>query len=76
MRLLISISLCMVVFTIFIGWFIFLRGSGGLTRMTSIVGIYAVCQPRGYDVVCFGDTTGHDGGVSCLPLSQAGGKCK
>lgn len=60
----------------FTAWFIFLRGNGGLTRMMSITGIYAVCKPHGYDVVCFGDTAGNDGGVSCLPLSALGGACK
>lgn len=64
-----------VIFTVITVWFAFLRGSGGMTRMTSVFGIYAVCQPRGYDVVCFGDTAGHDGGVSCVPLSMVGGKC-
>ena len=60
------------------GWFIFLRGSGGLTRMVSITGIYAICQPKGYDVVCFGDTAGSDGGVFCMKLSDASknGMCK
>lgn len=57
-------------------WFVFLRGEGGLTRMTSFTGIYAICKPKGYDVVCFGDTAGKDGGVDCVPLAQAGGVCR
>ncbi len=57
-------------------WFFFLRGEGGLTRMTSFTGIYAICKPKGYDVVCFGDTAGKDGGVACVPLKDAGGVCR
>lgn len=50
-------------------------GSGGLERMVKISGIYPICKPKGYDVVCFLDADSKDGGMSCIPLSQAGGKC-
>lgn len=78
MKTAITLIIALVLIALFAGWFLFLRGSGGLTRMVSITGIYAVCQPRGYDVVCFGDTAGHDGGVFCMPLAQASkdGRCK
>ena len=49
-------------------------GSGGFKRITTLTGIYAVCKPHGYDVVCFGDTAGP--GLSCVPLEQAGGTCR
>jgi hypothetical protein len=41
------------------------------TRFGGITGIYAVCKPKGYDVVCFGDTGGSDGGIFCMKLSDA-----
>lgn len=51
-------------------------GSGGFKRMVTVSGIYAVCKPGGYEVVCFVDSASKDGGLSCLPLSEAGGKCR
>lgn len=77
MKTLISFFVLLAIL-LFTGWFMFLRGTGGLTRLVSVTGIYAVCQPRGYDVVCFGDTAGHDGGVFCMKLSDASktGACK
>ena len=51
-------------------------GAGGLERKFTFSGIYPVCKPKGYDVVCFLDADSADGGLSCLPLSQAGGKCQ
>lgn len=53
-----------------------LLGPGAISRNITIGGLYAVCRPDGYDVVCFGDKAGKDGGVSCVPLQLAGGKCK
>lgn len=53
-----------------------MSGDGSLTRMTTLGGVYAVCKPGGYDVVCFGDKSGSDGGVSCVALSLAGGVCR
>lgn len=35
----------------------------------------ATCKPAGYDVVCF-SYSGNGSKISCVPLSQVGGKCK
>ena len=51
-------------------------GAGGFKRLTTLTGIYAVCKPGGYSVVCFADADSKEGGLSCLPLEQAGGKCQ
>jgi hypothetical protein len=65
-----------VVVAVFLTWFIYLRGDGGFERMVTMTGIYAVCQPGGYDVVCFVDASSAHSSPSCLPLSAIGGKCK
>jgi hypothetical protein len=54
---------------------LYLMGPGGFKRMTTISGIYDICRPNGYDVVCFLDADSKSGGVFCMPLNQAGGKC-
>lgn len=51
-------------------------GAGGFKRTFTIAGIYAICKPEGYDVVCFLDSAGRDGGVSCVSLTLAGGACR
>ena len=51
-------------------------GDGAIKRHLTMSGVYSVCKPDGYDVVCFLDADGKDGGLFCMPLSQAGGKCK
>lgn len=51
-------------------------GDGAFKRMMTISGIYSICRPDGYEVVCFLDADGKDGGMFCLPLSQVGGSCK
>lgn len=51
-------------------------GSGGFKRMVTLTGVYAVCRPAGYEVVCFLDADSPDGGMYCLPLSAVGGECK
>ena len=50
-------------------------GDGALKRHMTVSGIYSVCKPGGYPVVCFADADGKDGGLFCMPLSQVGGKC-
>lgn len=50
-------------------------GDGGLKRAMTLSGVYAVCKPGGYEAVCFLDSDSKEGGLSCLPLSQVGGKC-
>jgi len=50
-------------------------GDGALKRQFTVAGIYSVCKPDGYPVVCFADSDGKDGGLFCMPLSQVGGKC-
>ena len=51
-------------------------GDGALKRHVTMSGIYSVCKPDGYPVVCFADADGKDGGLFCMPLSQAGGECR
>lgn len=50
-------------------------GSGAFKRKMTLSGIYAICQPEGYPVVCFGDAGSKEGGIDCVPLTLAGGKC-
>ena len=47
-----------------------LMGNGGWKRKVTLSGVYSVCKPDNYDVVCFLDADSKDGGLSCLPLSQ------
>lgn len=51
-------------------------GSGSFKRMVTISGVYAVCRPAHYDVVCFLDADSKEGGMFCMPLSSVGGECK
>ena len=37
-------------------------GDGALKRQFTMKGIYSVCKPDGYPVVCFADADGKDGG--------------
>lgn len=53
-----------------------MMGAGGFKRMVTVSGVYAVCKPQGYDVVCFLDADSKDGGMACVPLSLAGGECR
>lgn len=55
-----------------------MMGAGGFKRMVTLTGVYAVCKPGGYDVVCFLDADSKQGGLSCLPLVTASlnGECK
>ncbi len=50
-------------------------GDGALKRQFTMKGIYSVCKPDGYPVVCFADADGKEGGLFCMPLSEVGGKC-
>lgn len=50
-------------------------GDGALKRQFTMAGIYSICKPDGYPVVCFADADGKDGGLFCMPLSEVGGKC-
>jgi hypothetical protein len=60
-----------------VGWLLLsVMGEGALRRHITISGLYSICKPDGYEVVCFLDADGKDGGMFCLPLSQVGGKCK
>lgn len=51
-------------------------GAGSFRRMVTITGIYSICRPDKYDVVCFLDADGKEGGMFCMPLSLVGGECK
>jgi len=64
-----------VTLAIVMGTVRFLMGEGDFKRKFTISGIYAICKPENYDVVCFLDSDGKDGGMSCIPLSLAGGVC-
>lgn len=64
-----------IVLTFIIACSVFSIGSGGLKRLTTLAGIYAVCRPDGYPVVCFADKGSKEGGIFCMPLTMAGGKC-
>lgn len=50
-------------------------GDGALKRQFTYKGIYSICKPDNYPVVCFADADSKDGGLFCMPLSQVGGKC-
>lgn len=50
-------------------------GDGAIKRHITLSGVYSVCKPDGYPVVCFLDADGKDGGLFCMPLEAAGGKC-
>lgn len=50
-------------------------GDGALKRQFTVAGIYSICKPDGYPVVCFADADGKEGGLFCIPLSEVGGKC-
>lgn len=50
-------------------------GDGALKRQFTMAGVYSICKPDGYPVVCFADADGKDGGLYCMPLSEVGGKC-
>ena len=52
-------------------WATFLRGDGGLTRLTSLSGVYAICHPKEYPSICYG-IAGTDA-LSCHPYD---GACK
>jgi hypothetical protein len=69
MRLLIlftALALAMVAF-----WITFeLTGAGSFKRLVTISGIYPVCKPGGYNVVCFLDADSRQDGPSCLPLED------
>jgi hypothetical protein len=51
-------------------------GDGAFGRITTVAGLYTVCKPDGYPVVCFLDADSNQGGLFCMPLSQVGGECK
>lgn len=53
-----------------------IMGDGALKRHITMSGVYSICKPDGYEVVCFLDADGKEGGMFCLPLSQVGGKCR
>ncbi len=71
------IILIAVLFFILLGvGFYSTMGAGGFKRMVTITGVYSICRPDGYEVVCFLDADGKEGGMFCLPLSAVGGECK
>lgn len=76
MRVLIIFPILLVL--VFIGWATSpIMGTGGLRRMVTLTGVYPVCRPGGYEVVCFLDADSKEGGLFCMSLSMAtsDGKC-
>jgi hypothetical protein len=73
-----AVSIAAVVGAIAVAvWVMFeIMGAGALKRHITLSGVYSVCKPDGYDVVCFLDADGKEGGMFCMPLSTVGGKCK
>lgn len=51
-------------------------GAGAFKRMVTVSGVYAICRPAHYEVVCFLDADSKEGGMFCMPLSAVGGECK
>ena len=76
MRLLLIIFGMLCIVGLLIAGVLSLTGAGGFKRMVTLTGVYSVCRPDGYDVVCFLDADGKDGGMFCMPLSQVGGSCR
>jgi hypothetical protein len=64
-------TLCLAVIALLAGC-----GDGAFKRHVTMSGLYSVCKPDGYPVVCFLDADGKNGGLFCMPLSEAGGKCQ
>lgn len=53
-----------------------LMGEGALRRNFTLSGVYPVAVTSGgYDVVCFLDADGAEGGLFCMPRAQARGEC-
>lgn len=76
---LLAAAIVAVIVVVLIGYgakFYFFNGSGAFERMVTHTGVYAVCKPKGYPVVCFLDADSKDGGLFCLPLSQVGDQCQ
>jgi hypothetical protein len=76
MKLKIVIGLFLLSLLAFLTSIIYMMGDGGFKRMVTITGIYSICKPDGYEVVCFLDADGNEGGMFCVPLSAVGGECK
>lgn len=76
MRLLATLFGMSCVVGLIIAGVLSLTGAGSFKRMVTLTGVYSICRPDGYDVVCFLDADGKDGGMFCMPLSQVGGSCK
>lgn len=66
-----------IIIALIVGFLYFLvMGDGALKRHITLSGVYSVCKPDGYDVVCFLDADGKEGGMFCMPLKDVGGKCR
>lgn len=75
MKQLLTATAVIITIIVLIAVAISMSGSGGWKRKITLSGIYAVCKPEGYPVVCFLDADGKDGGAFCMPINEAGGKC-
>lgn len=71
-----AIVIGIIVFIVAAFVYFLVMGDGALKRHITVSGVYSVCKPDGYDVVCFLDADGKDGGMFCLPLQDVGGKCR
>jgi hypothetical protein len=68
--------ICGLIFVLSIAALFATLGAGSFKRMVTVSGVYSICKPDDYEVVCFLDADASEGGVFCLPLSQVGGECK
>lgn len=71
-----KLSIIIFVILLVLGFLLYsLMGDGAFKRHFTWSGLTTICKPGNYDMVCVLDADSKDGGLSCLPLSQVGGKC-
>jgi hypothetical protein len=57
---------------LFLFWvLITFTGDGAYKRAVTLSGVYTILRPDGFDVVCFADSDGKDGGLFCIPCESA-----
>lgn len=62
-----------VIFTLWLGRIVIGIGPGAFKRVVTMSGIYVVCKPHDYPMLCALDSDSKDGGLSCIPYN---GECK
>lgn len=63
----------LVIALLWIGRIIIGIGPGAFRRHITMSGIYTVCKPDGYPIICALDADSKDGGLSCLAYN---GECR